>query len=96
MASPARWFPTVSNGITLPLQQIFQRVLTYVYGNQTNIANLQATVAAIPVPTATFPAHFNTLGTPGTIAYDTIGNIYVCYLLNMWVRVGHSGTSTAF
>jgi hypothetical protein len=96
MASPSRWFPTASNGITLPLQTIFQRVLTYVYGNQTNIANLQTSVAAIPVPTATFPAHFNTLGTRGTIAYDTIGNIYMCYKLNLWVRVGHSGTSTSF
>ena len=64
MASPARWFPTVSNGITPPLQQIFQRVLTYVYGNQTNIAGLQAQIASFQSPTATFPAHFNTLGTP--------------------------------
>lgn len=96
MASPARWFPTVSNGITVTLQQIFQRVLTYVYANQVSISNLQDVVAAIQQPTTTFPAHFNTLGTPGTITYDAIGNIYVCYKLNMWVRVGASGTSTSF
>ena len=66
------------------------------YANQINIANLQDAVAAIPAPTTAFPTHYNSLGTPGTIAYDTIGNIYVCYLLNMWVRVGYSGTSTTF
>ena len=92
------WFPTVSNGITLALQQVFYRVLGFVYANRTNIFTLQGQVAALQAaqPTATFPVHFNTLGTPGTIAYDTTGNIYVCYKLNMWVRVGASGTSTSF
>ncbi len=66
MASPARWFPTVSNGISLSLQTILQRVLTYVYANQTNIAGLQAQIASFQAPTANFPAHWNTLGTPPT------------------------------
>jgi hypothetical protein len=97
MAAPARWFPTVSNGITLPLQTIFQRVLTYVYGNQTNIANLQTAVAAIPSPSSTFPLHWNSLGTPPQSAYNqATGDQFFCYAQNKWVRLGPSGTSTTF
>lgn len=94
----AQWFPNASNGIALSLQQVFQRVLSYVYLNQRNIATNSTQIAALQAaqPSGIFPAHFNSLGTAGTIAYDTIGNIYVCYAPNTWVRVGVSGTSTSF
>lgn len=97
MSSPARWFPTVSNGISLSLQTILQRVLTYVYANQTNIAGLQAQIASFQAPTANFPAHWNTLGTPPTQAYNqATGDQFFCYATNKWVRLGPSGTSTTF
>jgi len=96
-SSPARWFPTASNGITLSLATVLQKMMSYVYTNETNIANLQTAVAAIPSPTTAFPLHYNSLGTPPQSAYNpATGDQFFCYKTNLWVRLGPSGTSTTF
>lgn len=96
-ANPNRWFPNATE-VTPALQRIFQRVLTYVYNDEAVIASQTNQIEALQKaqPSGIFPAHYNTLGNAGTIAYDTIGNVYVCYAANLWVRLGPSGTSTAF
>jgi hypothetical protein len=102
--SQQQWFPNAANGINLSLQQVFQRVLTYVYANRTNIAGLQAQIAQLQaaLPSPTFPVHYNSQGALGQSAYDTLGNLYFCYAFNSatsvasWVRIGPSGTSTTF
>jgi hypothetical protein len=102
--STQQWFPNASNGLNLSLTQVFQQVLQRVYSNRTNIAALQAQVAALQaaLPSANFPAHYNSQGTVGQSAYDTLGNLYFCYAFDSatsvasWVRIGPSGTSTTF
>ena len=99
MATGSRWFPNATNGITLGMQQVFQLVLTFVYANQSNIATLQAQVATLQAaaPTTSFPAHYNSLGTPTQQAYNpATGDQFFCYATNKWVRLGPSGTSTTF
>lgn len=43
-----------------------------------------------------FPTKHTATGEPGQIAYDGLGNVYVCFSSNTWVRIGPSGTSTSF
>jgi hypothetical protein len=95
--SNQQWFPNVSKDVTVGLQQIFQQVLQRVYANRTNIASLQAQVAAIPALSTNFPAHWNSLGAPPQQAYNpATGDQFLCYQTNKWVRTGPSGTSTSF
>ena len=92
MSNPQRWFPNATNGVTVQLQQVFQRVLQLVYQNANNIATLQS-----QVPTTAFPLHFNSLGTVGTSAFNpATGDMFFCFQVNTWVRIGPSGISTTF
>lgn len=100
-----QWFPNAANGITLSLQQVFQRVLTFVYANRTNISTLQAQVSALQAlqPTTAFPLHFNSQGVVGQTAFNpATGDQFFCYFVDpvtkavKWVRLGPSGTSTSF
>lgn len=67
------------------------RGFQYLWNFVKQVQTAQATPAI-----ASFPLHFNSEGTPGQIAYNTIGDVFVCYAANMWLRVGTSGTSTTF
>ncbi len=40
-------------------------------------------------------AHTST-GVAGQIAYDSSGNVYVCYATNSWLRIGPAGYSNSF
>ena len=33
------------------------------------------------------PAHFNSTGSPGQLAYDVVGNFYYCYAPNLWGKL---------
>ena len=98
MAAPQRWFPNATDGITPAMVRIFQRVLTFIYNDETTITTQATQIAALQKaqPSGIYPAHYNSLGTASTIAYDPSGNVYVCYAPNTWVRLGPAGTSTSF
>lgn len=53
-----------------------------------------------PIPFASFvaavPATSSSSGTPGSMAYDSSGNLYWCYATNAWARVGPAGYSSSF
>ncbi len=55
----------------------------------------QVTVAG-GVDLTSFPGTFSSAGTPGQVAYDTVGNFYWCYLANQWARIGPAGWSNSF
>lgn len=42
------------------------------------------------------PATHASSGTPGQIAYDSSGNFYFCYAVNLWARQGPGGYSNSF
>ena len=91
-STPQRWFPNAIESTTPALQRIFQRILTYIYTDEAQIAALQALT-----PTTDFPVHFNSIGTVGTSAFNpATGDQFFCYATNKWVRLGPSGTSTTF
>jgi hypothetical protein len=42
------------------------------------------------------PAHHNSTGTAGQMAYDGSGNLYLCYAANSWMQIGSGGWSNSF
>ena len=42
------------------------------------------------------PGAASSTGTPGQIAYDSLGNFYFCYATNSWAQIGAGGYSTSF
>jgi|GEM_PF-5974252 len=51
---------------------------------------------APPVLRVATPAHHNSAGIPGQMAFDAIGNFYWCYAPNSWAQMGAAGYSNSF
>lgn len=49
-----------------------------------------------PPATPSYPARHTSTGTPGTLAFDPSGNLYVCIAPDSWVRTGPAGFSNTF
>lgn len=42
------------------------------------------------------PTSHTATGAPGQVAWDSAGNLYFCFALNQWARIGPGGYSNVF